>query len=122
VALETAADHPLAGVGASGFAVEWARRRSIDETTKDAHSLELETLAELGLIGFALLATLFVAVALAARRAYLRDPVLSAGLIAALVAWALHSAIDWDWEMPALTLLAVIAAGTLVACADEQLA
>jgi hypothetical protein len=122
VALETAADHPLAGVGASGFAVAWARRRTIDEPVRDAHSLELETLAELGLVGFALLAALLVSVALAARRAYRRDPVLSVGLIAALVAWALHAAIDWDWEMPALTLVAVIAAGTLVACADEQIA
>jgi O-Antigen ligase len=117
-ALETAADHPLSGVGASGFAVEWARRRTIDEPVRDAHSLEIETLAELGLVGFALLMTLLVSVALAARRAYRADPVLGAGLLAVLVTWTLHAAIDWDWEMPAVTLLAVIAAGTLVARAD----
>jgi O-Antigen ligase len=118
VALQTTLDHPLAGVGTGGFAVEWARRRTIDEPVRDAHSIEIETLAELGLVGFALLAVLFGAVAAAAHRAHRRDPVLSAGLIAALVAWALHAAIDWDWEMPALTLLAIIAAGTLVASAD----
>jgi hypothetical protein len=118
VALETAADHPLAGVGASGFAVEWARRRTIDEPVLDAHSVEIETLAELGLVGFALLAILLISIALAARRAYRADPVLAAGLVAALVTWTLHSAIDWDWEMPAVTLLAIVAAGTLVARAD----
>ena len=51
VAIDTGADHPLAGVGASGFRVEWLRRRHIDETVRDAHSLELETFAELGLVG-----------------------------------------------------------------------
>jgi hypothetical protein len=121
VALETAADHPLAGVGASGFAVEWPHRRTIDQPVRDAHSLELETLAELGLVGFALLAALLVSLALAARLGYRGDPVLCAGLIAALVAWTLHSAIDWDWEMPALTLLAIITGGTLVAQSGEQL-
>jgi O-antigen ligase len=118
VALQTAADHPLAGVGASGFAVEWARRRTIDEPVRDAHSLEIETLAELGLVGFALLAALFAAVVTAARRVHGADPQLATGLVAALVVWALHSAIDWDWEMPALTLIAVVVAGALVARAD----
>src|SRR3954447_208575 len=115
VALKVAADHPLAGVGASGFAVEWLKRRPITDAARDAHSLELETLAEYGLVGFALLCALLLAVALAARRVHRYDPGLAAGPIAALTLWALHAAIDWDWEMPALTLVAVILAGTLVA-------
>jgi hypothetical protein len=115
VALKVAADHPLAGVGASGFAVEWLQRRDISDAAHDAHSLELETLAELGLAGFALLCALFVSVALAARSVHARDPGLAAGPIAGLTLWALHAAIDWDWEMPALTLIAVVLAGMLVA-------
>ena len=115
VALKVAADHPLAGVGASGFGVEWLQRRPISDAVHDAHSLELETLAELGLAGFALLCALFAAVAVCARRVHARDPGLAAGPIAALAVWVLHSAIDWDWEMPALTLVAVVLAGTLVA-------
>ena len=120
VAVKVAADHPLAGVGASGFAVEWLQRRPIDDTVHDAHSLELETLAELGLVGFALLAVLFVSVAVCARRVHGVDPELAAGPIAALTLWALHSAIDWDWEMPALTLLAVVLAGVLAARAAPR--
>ena len=42
------------------------------------------------------------------------DPGLAAGPIAGLTLWALHAAIDWDWEMPALTLAAVVLAGMLV--------
>jgi O-antigen ligase len=119
-AVETGADHPLAGVGASGFRVEWLRRREIDDVVRDAHSLELETFAELGLVGVALLAALLGGVALSARAAHRADPLLTAGPVAALVAWAFHSAIDWDWEMPGLTLFAVVLAGGVLARAGAQ--
>ena len=119
VALDTGLDHPLAGVGASGFRVAWLQHRDVDENVRDAHSLELETFAELGLIGVAILAALLGAVALSTRAAHRVDPALAAGPAAALTAWAFHSAIDWDWEMPALTLVAVVLAGTLLAVRDQ---
>ena len=56
VAVDVAADHPIAGAGPGAFAVEWLRRRTIDERVRNAHSLELQTLADLGLVGLALLA------------------------------------------------------------------
>ena len=92
----------------------------IDETVRDAHSLELETFAELGLVGVALLAALLAGVGLSARAAHRVDPALAAGPAAALTAWAVHCAIDWDWEMPALTLVAVVLAGALLAGADVR--
>jgi hypothetical protein len=119
VALDTFADHPLKGSGSGGFAAEWLQARTIDETVRDAHSLELETLAELGLVGFALLAAFLLGVALCARRALLSDPAPACGAVAALAVWALHSAIDWDWEMPAVTLVAIVLAGALIAAGDE---
>jgi hypothetical protein len=114
VAIETGADHPLAGVGASGFRVAWLERRRVSENVRDAHSLELETFAELGLVGVALLAALLAGVAVSARAAHRADPTLAAGAAAALAAWTFHSAIDWDWEMPALTLVVVVLAGALL--------
>ena len=69
-------------------------------------------------MGFALLAALLISVALAARRVHCLDPGLAAGPIAGLTLWTLHAAIDWDWEMPALTLVAMVLAGTLVARAQ----
>jgi O-Antigen ligase len=119
IAIDTGLDHPLAGVGASGFRVAWLQHRDVDENVRDAHSLELETFAELGLVGVALLAALLGAVALSARAAHRVDPALAAGPAAALTAWAFHSAIDWDWEMPALTLVAVVLAGALLAVHAE---
>ena len=120
VAIDTGLDHPLAGIGASGFRVAWLQHRDVDENVRDAHSLELETFAELGLVGVALLAALLGGVALSARAAHRIDPVLAAGPAAALTAWAFHSAIDWDWEMPALTLVAVVLAGALLAVRAED--
>jgi O-antigen ligase len=118
VALAVWADHPVIGVGSSGYAVEWFKRRRIGENLHDAHSLELETLAELGVVGGAILAALLGSVALAARHVHRADPVLAAGPVAALVVWLLHASLDWDWEMPAVTLVAVVLAGMLVARAD----
>jgi hypothetical protein len=118
VAVDAFAEDPVRGVGSSGFSAEWLRRRHITEGVHDAHSLEIETLAELGLVGVALLAALFAGAFVAIRRVHGADPMLAAGPLAALVAWTLHSAIDWDWEMPALTLVAVILLGMLVAQAD----
>jgi O-antigen ligase len=113
VALETFADHPLRGHGSGSFAVDWLRERDVPEVVRDAHSLELETAAELGLVGLVLLALLLGGVVAAAVRAP------AAGPIAGLSVWAAHSALDWDWEMPALTLVALILAGLLLAAADD---
>ena len=85
----------------------------------DAHSLEIETLAELGLIGAVILAALIAAAVVGVRRAHGADPALAAGPLAALVVWGLHASIDWDWEMPAVTLVAVVLLGMLLAQADE---
>jgi hypothetical protein len=105
VALRSFADHPLTGVGSGGFQAEWLRERPFPEPVRDAHSLYLETPAELGLVGLALLALLIGSVAVTAR---------AAGPAAALAAWALHAGADWDWELPALTLVAIVLAGLVL--------
>ena len=118
VALDTFADHPLAGTGAGGFRVEWLRRRTIAEQAKDAHSLYLETAAELGIVGLAALGAFGLGLALAARRALRAAPAATAGAAAGLATWAFHAGLDWHWEMPAVTLLALLFAGALAARSD----
>jgi O-antigen ligase len=118
VALDTFAERPLQGIGAGTFVVEWLQHRDVDDPTREPHSLYLGTLAELGLVGFAALLALVWGVAAAARELYRRDPALATGPVAGLVLWAAHAGIDWDWEMPALTLAAVALAGALVAWAE----
>ncbi len=106
-------DEPVRGVGAGGWAVRWLRERPYAESAHDAHSLPLQTLAELGLVGLALLGVWVGGVALAARAG-------PAGLAAVCVAWGVHVLLDWDFEMPAATLPVMLAAGALLGYAGTR--
>ena len=120
VALNAFRDAPLIGAGSGGFRVAWLQERKIRETVRDTHSLEFEVLAELGLVGLLALALLAGGTAAAARRALASDRrALAAGPLAALVVWALHASIDWDWQIPAVTLPAIVLAGLLISLAED---
>jgi hypothetical protein len=118
VAVRAFASEPIHGVGAGGWAVWWLRDRKIDEFAQDAHSLPLQTLAELGLVGFALLLVFLGGVGWASRDARRVSQVLAGGPTAGFVVWVAHSPLDWDWEMPALTIVAIVLAGALLGLAD----
>ena len=110
VALDAFAEHPVTGVGTSSFAVEWLRERDEVDRALDAHSLYVETLAELGLVGALLLAAFLAAAAAGVVRnvrAGPGDPVLVA-CVAAAVAFFVHAMFDWDWESPALAITALV--------------
>jgi hypothetical protein len=121
VAARAFAGDPLAGIGTHGFQAYWLKHRDRDENAQDAHSLYVETAAELGLIGLALLAT-FLGGAGAAGARLLRAPAgraLGGGWIAASATYLVHAGVDWDWEMPAATLPFLLLAGALLAAAGE---
>ncbi len=117
VALRAFAREPLHGVGAGGWSVYWLRWRTVNEFAQDAHSLPLQVLAELGIVGLALLAVFLGGLGWAASVALRQSP-LAVGLVAALIAYFAHAPLDWDWQMPALTLVAMVLAGALLARAD----
>jgi O-Antigen ligase len=114
------ADHPLGGVGSGGFRAEWLRERPIDEAAREVHSLPLEMAAELGLVGLIGLGLLVGGVAVAGRGALRAGGFLAPGAAAALTVWGIHASIDWDWQMPAVTLPALILAGGLVAASEPR--
>jgi len=118
VALGSFADHPLRGVGTGGFATEWQRERDVADGVRDAHSLPLETAAELGLVGLLALLAFLGAVAASARLVQRTDPALAAGACAGLTVWLTHACLDWDWEMPGLTLPALTLLALLLARCD----
>lgn len=118
VAIAGFADNPLVGVGSGGFLPEWRRERDIAEGARDAHSLYVETALELGVAGLAALAVFMGGLALSARRALAGGLRAAPGLAAVLAAWALQSGLDWLWEMPGVTLPALVAAATLLAGAE----
>jgi len=105
VAWREVEDHPWLGGGAGSYQRFWLRHRSADLPVRDAHSLYLETLAELGPLGLALLLCA-LATPLAAIGPARRSP-LAAASLGAYVAFLVHAGIDWDWEMTAITLAAL---------------
>jgi hypothetical protein len=102
VAAEQARGAPLLGTGAGTFERYWLLDRDIPLLARDAHNLYLETLAELGPIGLALLVTA-LAIPLAVRSR-------NRAATGAYAAFVVHAALDWDWEQAALVLAALAAA------------
>jgi O-antigen ligase len=94
--------HPWLGSGAGSFQREWLRSRPADLPVLDAHSLYLETLAELGPVGLGLLVAL-LALPVAGGLIVRKQP-LAAPAFGGYVAYLIHTAQDWDWELPAVTL------------------
>ena len=103
--------HSWLGGGAGSYQRYWLRHRRNALPVLDAHSLYLETLAELGPIGLGLLLCALAVPLTAVRRA--RPHPLVSAAAGAYVAFLLHAAIDWDWEMAAVTL-AALACGVAV--------
>ncbi len=104
-------DAPVLGGGAGTWARRYVADTGAQAAPANAHSLPLETFAELGLAGVGLLGLFVVA---AARRAR-PEPV----ALAVLAAWAVAASVDWTWQLPAATLpmlLVVGAAGPRRAC------
>jgi hypothetical protein len=110
---------PLAGLGAGSFAHTWYARRPVGLTTaNDAHGLYVETLSELGVVGFALLLLLLAAPAVAAIRA--RCFGLLPAATGAYGVFLVHAGVDWDWELAGVTLVALLSGCALVAAARSD--
>ena len=105
-------DHPLLGSGPGTYEEYWNQHRPIPHDVRDAHSLYLETLAELGPLGLALL-LVALAVPLAAAVGARRHP-LAPGALAVYVAFLAHAGVDWDWELMGVTAPALACGVALI--------
>jgi O-antigen ligase len=115
-ALDAFGDNPLKGTGAGTYELTWAQNRPSEYTVRDGHSLYLETLSEVGLVGGVLLfLTLGGVLAALAARARGPDRALWAAMFAAGGMWALHAAQDWVWELPSVTAWLFAAGGIALA-------
>jgi O-Antigen ligase len=110
--------HPALGSGAGSFEQYWYRHRNDQQNVRDAHSLYLETLAELGVPGFVFLVVLLGVPLVALLR--VRERRFAPLLGAAYAAFLVHAAFDWDWEIPAVTLLALLAGVGLLALGRDR--
>ena len=106
----------VAGTGAGTYALLWDRYRPYEAQVEDGHSLYLEVLAELGVVGLVLvLLPILLILGAFAWRARGPTRVAGAALLGAGLAWAVHAGIDWDWEMPAVTAWFFAAGGLALA-------
>lgn len=124
VARDAFEQRPGLGWGAGTYRLLWEEDRPPPPfLVNDAHSLYLETAAELGVPGLLLLAiALLTPLGVAAAR--LRGPERHAyaAFFAAGGTLLLHAGIDWDWEMPGLFLWYFAASGVVLAAAGDHAA
>lgn len=114
-------ERPWTGTGAGTYPLQWDRVGENDKLElQDAHSLYIEVLGELGLIGLLLVVvvvgSVLVGFLLVARGT---DRVLGATLFGTGLAWALAAGVDWVWEMPAVTFWFFAAGGLAMAARDH---
>jgi hypothetical protein len=117
VARDAAEAHPLKGTGAGTFRLTWDQhRRPPPVKVNDGHSLYLETLSELGVVGLALV-VIALGTILVGGLLKLGGPERHAhgALVAAGTMLALHAGVDWDWEMPVLFVWLFGAGGVVLA-------
>jgi hypothetical protein len=111
--------HRLLGGGAGSYVSYWNRWRSSDFPAQNAHNLYLETLAELGPPGLVLLVVALGLPLLAARRVRGHPAVTAAS--AGFGAFAVHSAVDWDFQLVAVTVAGLILGGAVLVAARREL-
>jgi len=110
--------HPVAGSGAGSYEIWYLQHRPNSSKVRDAHSLYMETLAEVGSVGLVLLLVALLAPFVAAFRA--RGSPLVPAAAGAYFAFLLHTGADWDWEVSAVTLTGLLCGVALLVSARAQ--
>jgi hypothetical protein len=120
VAVDQFADNPINGIGAGNYDRTYFVERRTSEDIRQAHSIELQTLGELGIVGGVILAVFLVAIGAGfARRARAaRQDLRVRGLAVAaggtFTVWLVHTSVDWLHLIPGLTGIALCSAAVLV--------
>jgi hypothetical protein len=121
-------DRPLGGWGAGSFPVVHLLYRRDSLLVQQPHSVPLQFLAETGIVGAALgiggVALLLAAGIGTVRRlpATGQERLLAAALLAGMVTYAVHALYDWDWDIPGVTLPALVFAGVLAGARGRRVA
>ena len=113
-------DRPFVGHGAGSFPLVHRLYRDNAIEVRQPHNVPLEFLSETGLIGAALALGALALLGIAAARTSLarapgRERAFAAALLVSAVAWGLHTLVDWDWDIPGVTVPALVFLGVLAA-------
>jgi hypothetical protein len=113
---------PLTGTGSGTFQLWWTRDGDVSEPILDTHSLYLQTLGELGIVGLLLLLA-FIATSLGGgavrvlRSAGPRRSQLAAALAGSTVLWT-TSVFDWMWKIPVVPIATLLLIAVLLTAGD----
>lgn len=102
-ALDLVRDSPVAGSGLGRSYLFWNTPAGDGAAARFAHNEYLQILVDLGVVGAALLIVLIGAAVVLIRRG--RAHPLRAGAVAALAAFAVHSAFDFLWHIAVLPIV-----------------
>jgi O-Antigen ligase len=113
-------EHRVLGVGAGNYPRSYYQQRATTEDVEQPHSIELQTLSELGLMGGLLLAGFLAGIGwgvVRMRSAARRSPLTRAllvGAVGAFAAWLVQTSVDWMHLLPGLTAVAIAAVAVVV--------
>ena len=124
--------HPVLGTGARSYGTARLRYRTEDLEANDAHGFVVQTLADLGLVGLAIVLFLLAAWMAAAGRSthpfnrrwssgrwrsepmpYTPERIGMLSMLCLVVVFGVHSTIDWTWFVPGDACVALLCAGWL---------
>jgi UDP-N-acetylmuramyl pentapeptide phosphotransferase/UDP-N-acetylglucosamine-1-phosphate transferase len=121
-------EHRVLGVGAGNYPRSYYQQRATTEDIEQPHSIELQTLSELGVVGALLLAGVLGGIGWGVSRmrpAAARSPLsraLMVGGVGAISAWLAQTSVDWMHLLPGLTAIAIVATAVLVRPRSPQTA
>ncbi len=113
-------EHPALGVGAGNYPRPYYQQRATTEDIEQPHSIELQALSELGIVGALLLAAFIGGIGWGISRmrpAAARSPLsraLMVGGVGAIGAWLTQTSVDWMHLLPGLTAIAIAATAVVV--------
>jgi hypothetical protein len=120
LAWDDARKNPVLGAGSGTYERYFLAHQPAEVgRVRDAHGLYIETLAELGPFGLVLLLGA-LAVPLTALWAARTHPLVP-GAAGAYAAYLVHTGVDWDWELPAVTLTGLLCGVAILVAARRSL-
>jgi hypothetical protein len=124
-AVDADATAPITGIGPGTFEFWWTQDRPIDAYARSAHSLYLNSLAEIGIVGLVIVLAFVlvpIGIGISRWRWAVSDAArgLYAGALAAAIAFAVAAGVDRTWDLAVLPVIFLVVAAALTAREPES--
>lgn len=122
-AVDEVGTRPLSGTGSGTFELWWSRHGN-GSVVRDTHSLYLQTLGELGIVGVLLLGGFLLCVLCGGVRRVLGAEQRARSQLAAALgssaAFCLTAVFDWTWQIPVLPVALMLLASVLLTAGSRS--